>query len=523
MNRHKGINKKSKCSKKEVWQIYTKSSPDPTKESSPLKQSKQPLVADISTGKKVSRAFKIAGNVAKSIVSKLPCKENYKICEKRIKYYFAAYIGITFISYIFIECFSTNYKIKPMKMSPCSSSVWEFYPLYALLGFLGIAVFPKLLISIWDISDGYGIKIDILVSSILILLSNIAYIAKAILKTNISGVYFLAILCMSILISQVTGVIIPLIRVIIYDRVQQKNDSIKEKLSVRSFYDFLNDPNELEELKIFSMSVFCSEWIYFLEEYKYLKALTLKALEAVEFKGELSSLIVDIPGYNIYPNSENKQKSLNYLPKDPLDSTKAALVLENCFFKDHSSVSNHCTSQNQIALEINDVSSSENSQKHKYTRTEASLESRYTNRMTELFADQHSIDVLSAFEQGLKPSKDISEVQIELDLEKFCTPTEFTIGETLVLNPTFTRIYQDGYTVYVPIKLFANYKRFFDMFIQSGSEFELNVDCFAKSRIVDLASKNIFSVDIYDDIYKKVLAMIYENIYKAYIYDKGDF
>ncbi|ORX66121.1 hypothetical protein DL89DRAFT_270315 [Linderina pennispora] len=173
--------------------------------------------------------------------------EKSQITERRLVWYVLFATLFTAIVCSIIQALTKDLAIVPMMYSKCPVGVWEYFPLYAMIALYCVVLTPVLVYHIWPIKDAVSVVRDPFWDSFLwcSLLFNL---------------------------SQITSVIIPLVRSYRQSDAFTWSDNPGRTASKELFYRVLNHPELFEKLKIYSAANFCTEITLFLEEYQVLKA-----------------------------------------------------------------------------------------------------------------------------------------------------------------------------------------------------------------------------------------------------------
>ncbi|KAJ2724441.1 hypothetical protein GGI07_001953 [Coemansia sp. Benny D115] len=188
---------------------------------------------------------------------------------------------------------------KQFSLSPMSKTckmIWGFLPVISVIVLYAVVILPFLFVKCWSLHDAYGIRNDILVSSIS---GTVCVIMTIIWETVLFHIalrwsgWFFSWLCAAII--QTVSVAMPLWSAIrhsrdVIDRMHGASSLGTSMAAVISgagghdlgkrseFNSMLADPYEYRYFCDFAASCFCSEMSAFIDEYQALKSLTVVAL-----------------------------------------------------------------------------------------------------------------------------------------------------------------------------------------------------------------------------------------------------
>ncbi|PVU97012.1 hypothetical protein BB561_000817 [Smittium simulii] len=553
--KHKKINDNLVFTQKKVWDLYA------AKE---IISDERKNITEIETNSVVVRstAFEPQNQVHQADTYNRNClkklgnifaKEKEKMNEIRIQYYVFLYVLFSFSVYVIIQIFTKDFSlVSPLKKG-CKVSVWEYYPIFGILGFLFTFVFPVLMILIWDINDAYGIKMDIIISMVCILAITLLYIVGAVFEKSDPNKYKFFFIIILLDISQVTAVIIPLSRAIIYSKAKVQSHNLARQTSLESFFLFISDEENLKLLRTYSVSKFCSELVWFFNEYKYLKAIT---------KREFSKMrkVCNIKEYECALNnpSQKNRKTANFnqcttvaTTSKQFDSTTANTSNISSseslqFSRLESIMSSVTTSKEPLSLqsiaskkgvrdqdiELNQNMSSFTSKQPQACKT-IKPQSKHGIQDISLSIEPTKIDVCEsknkqkqvmtefykdgAYEHNLD-NFELNELQTEADLDAFVSAPALTIRDIILSIPGLAEEFDDDITFRVPEQLSNNYLRFYKLFICDTAEYEINMCYQVKASILEKVHSKTYTIDMFDRVYNTVLYMLYENVFKPYIY-----
>ncbi|KAJ1951563.1 hypothetical protein FBU59_000074 [Linderina macrospora] len=227
------------------------------------------------------QASSLESSVPKSFVrrrldalSKWWAAEKAQITERRLVWYVLFATLFASIVCSIIQALTKDLAIVPMMYSKCPVGVWEYFPLYAMIALYCVVLTPILVYHIWPIKDAFGIRHDILLNNMFTFICVLMFMVQTNKGFGGRDPFWDSFLWCALLfnLSQITSVIIPLVRSYRQSDAFTWSDSPGRTASKELFYRVLNHPELFEKLKIYSAANFCTEITLFLEEYQVLKA-----------------------------------------------------------------------------------------------------------------------------------------------------------------------------------------------------------------------------------------------------------
>ncbi|KAJ1952561.1 hypothetical protein EC988_003491, partial [Linderina pennispora] len=200
--------------------------------------------------------------------------EKSQITERRLVWYVLFATLFTAIVCSIIQALTKDLAIVPMMYSKCPVGVWEYFPLYAMIALYCVVLTPVLVYHIWPIKDAFGIRHDILLNNLFTFICVLMFMVQTNKGFGGRDPFWDSFLWCALLfnLSQITSVIIPLVRSYRQSDAFTWSDNPGRTASKELFYRVLNHPELFEKLKIYSAANFCTEITLFLEEYQVLKA-----------------------------------------------------------------------------------------------------------------------------------------------------------------------------------------------------------------------------------------------------------
>ncbi|KAI7821808.1 hypothetical protein BX661DRAFT_187993 [Kickxella alabastrina] len=216
------------------------------------------------------------------------------VTDKSLFLFVIGHLVVALIMSLVINIVNKQFSISPT--SNTCTMMWGFIPIVVIVGLYSILILPFLFVKCWPLKDAYGIRNDILVSSLVGIFTLIMTIVWETVLFHIalkwSGWFFswvCGIFCHTV------SVTVPL-----YGAIRHSRDVIHRMHGASSlgtsmaavisgaggsnmgkraeFNAILSDPYEYRFFCDFAASCFCSEMCAFIDEYQALKGMTVIAL-----------------------------------------------------------------------------------------------------------------------------------------------------------------------------------------------------------------------------------------------------
>lgn len=491
-------------------------------------------------------------------ISKWWAHEKMQITERRLVWYT---LGATLFSAIlcsFIQGFTKDLSIVPLRFSICPVGVWEYFPLYALIAMYCLVLTPIIVYHIWPIKDAFGIRHDILLNNLFTFVCIVMFMVQTNKGFGGKDPFWDSFLWCSLLfnLSQFTSVIFPLVKSYRQSDAFTWSDGGNRGASKELFYRVLNHPDLFEKLKVYSAANFCTEITLFLEEYQVLKANTVRFYNMGEPGFDDDEPAADGGDAATTKNttlSDDNAASTRAVPLVP--PTTGLSEKDTMRLRLNGHVTGPSGGSNPQDLESNPDTIISVKDDGSVSDIGAGNAGEYSDKAAMVprqGAKSKMGGLLRAFKGGLLrtnneenggsssnnqtsntatlavggaaignlPERRNSRGEDMMVLSRIppFTPVRYTILSTLMQTPAgLTRQANMSTFKTLPFALRGDYYGFYSTFIADGATLQINIDGKISEAITRLIHSQQYTVDMMDECHSEVLQLLYDNIFKKFV------